>query len=352
MQNILKLQLKLVPELLEILDVRYNILKNIYYNQPIGRRLLASSVNLSERVVRSEINFLKDQKLIDVNTAGMTVTKEGEEVLSELKNFIIEIKGFHSLESYIKNALNLKDVILVPGDADEEEVVLNELGKMASNYIKNILKDNIIISLTGGNTVKEVVDNFPVINNLKNIMVLPARGGMGKNIEIQSNTLAGRLASKLNANYEILHIPDNLSNETFEALLNDDGIREIFNNIENSYIVIHGVGDANEMSEKRDLKPEVISSIKELGAVGEAYGHYFNYDGEIVYSMSTIGIKEDKISSVENMIAVAVGKYKAKAIIATTRNRSNEVLFTDEATAKEIYTILVNEKVINLDNKY
>ncbi|KIE46176.1 putative sugar-binding domain protein [Clostridium argentinense CDC 2741] len=343
MQEILKLQLKLVPELLEIMEERYNILKNIYYNQPIGRRLLAANVNLSERVVRSEINFLKEQKLIDVNSLGMTITKEGEEILQGLKNFIGELRGFQSIECYIKEILNLREVIIVPGDVDEDKAVLNELGKIASNYVKNILKDGIIISLTGGNTVKEIVDNFPKINNFNNITVLPARGGIGKDIEAQSNTLAGRLASKLNANYEILHIPDNISEDTFEALINEKGIREIFSKIENSYIVIHGVGDANEMSQKRDLSKEVIENIKKLNAVGEAYGHYFNYNGEIVYSMPTIGIKIDKISSVENMIAVAAGKYKAKAIISAIRGRSNEVLITDEATAKEIYNTLLTD---------
>lgn len=340
MQEIMKLQLKVVPELLEIMEERYNILKNIYYNQPIGRRLLAANVNLSERVVRSEINFLKEQKLIDVHSLGMTITKEGEEVLQGLKDFVGKLKKFQSIECYIKETLNLKEVIIVPGDVDEDRAVLRELGKIASNYIKNILKDGIIISLTGGNTVKEIIDNFPKINNFNDITVLPARGGIGKNIEIQSNTLVGRLASKLNANYEILHIPDNISEDTFEALINEKGIREIFNKIENSYIVIHGIGDAVEMSYKRDLSRDIIENIKKLNAVGEAYGHYFNYNGEIVHSMPTIGINADKISFIENMIAVAAGKYKAKAIISAVRDRTNEVLITDEATGKEIYNIL------------
>ena len=95
-----------------------------------------------------------------------------------------KLKKFQSIECYIKETLNLKEVIIVPGDVDEDRAVLRELGKIASNYIKNILKDGIIISLTGGNTVKEIIDNFPKINNFNDITVLPARGGIGKNIEI------------------------------------------------------------------------------------------------------------------------------------------------------------------------
>ena len=35
----------------------------------------------------------------------------------------------------------------------------------------------------------------------------------------------------------------------------------------------------------------MINELEELGAVGEAFGHYFNESGEIVYSTPTIGVK-------------------------------------------------------------
>ena len=59
MQEILKLQQKLVPEFLELLEKRYNILRTIYYEQPIGRRLLANNLGIGERIVRTEIDLLK-----------------------------------------------------------------------------------------------------------------------------------------------------------------------------------------------------------------------------------------------------------------------------------------------------
>ena len=85
MQSILKLQQKIVPELIELLEKRYNILRTIYYNQPIGRRILANDICISERIVRNEINFLKSQNLIEVNASGMFITTDGEEILNKLK---------------------------------------------------------------------------------------------------------------------------------------------------------------------------------------------------------------------------------------------------------------------------
>jgi central glycolytic genes regulator len=340
MEDILKLQQKLMPELLEVLKIRYDILRNIKYNQPIGRRLLASTVNLSERVVRSETNFLKEQNLIDVNTLGMWVTNEGEEVLKGLKLFVREVNGLYGLETKLKEGLNIKDVIIIPGDINKDNSLLSEIGKATASYVNDILKDDIAISLTGGRTVKEVVDNIQKTSKFKNMKVLPARGGMGKDIEVQSNTLVQALANKLQASYELLHIPDNLSHSTFETLLKEEEIKRIFDMIEHSFILIHGIGIAETMYKKRNLSSEITLNIEKYGAVGEAYGHYFNNDGEIVYSMPFIGIPRNRISQVNNMIAVAAGTEKTKAIIAVERNKTNSILVTDEATAREILKCL------------
>ena len=186
-QEILELQKKIVPELVDTLEKRYNVLRTIYHNQPIGRRILAEKLNSGERTVRTEIGFLKEQGLIEINTPGMTVTDEGEEILQKLKDFIHEIKGLSEIEDQIKNLLNLKKVIIVPGNLEENHLVLKDLGKACSNYVKDVLKDNSIIALTGGSTLKEVVEAFPKINNLSNIQVVPARGGMGKKVETQAD---------------------------------------------------------------------------------------------------------------------------------------------------------------------
>ncbi len=343
MEKLLNLQQKIVPELLEVLDVRYTILKNIKYREPIGRRLLSTIVNLSERVLRSETDFLKMQGLIDVKSSGMYITEEGEEVFNGLKAFMKEISGLNSIEEELKELLKVREVIVINGDVKEDNTLYTELGKAAANYLKSIIKDNTTISLTGGRTVKEVIDNFVPITKFKNIRILPGRGGMGKEIEIQSNTLVENLANKLGATYEMLHIPDNISSDSFKALIKESDIKETFENISKSNILIHGIGLAKEMCDKRSLCKEVKDRILEAGAIGEAYGHYFNNKGEIVYSMPSIGITKDRIKNIPNIIAVAAGVEKAEAIMAIQKGKENSTLVTDEATAKEILKLFSKE---------
>lgn len=336
MQEILSLEKKIVPELVEVLDKRYSILRTIYYNQPIGRRVLANHLDLSERIVRSEINFLKSQNLIEINTPGMTVTEEGQEVVDRLKDFIHEIKGLSDIEENIKSFLGLKDVVIVPGDVKKNKTILKDLGKATANYLKAIIRDNNIIAITGGNTIKEFVEAVPKMSYLSNILVLPARGGMGRKVEIQANTLAASLAQKLNGSYKLLHIPENLSLSLLDTLLKEKEIKEVIDNIHKADILIYGIGEALVMAEKRDVSSEEYNKLKSLGAVGEAFGCYFNKDSQVVSENTSIGININEARKINTHIAVAAGENKVDAIIATMMNNHNAVLVTDEAAGRKI----------------
>lgn len=341
-QEILALEKKIVPELVELLEKRYNILRTIYYNQPIGRRVLATELSLGERIVRTEINFLKEQNLIEINTPGMTVTEEGVQVVEELKDFVREIKGLSDIEEYIKNALGLKGVIVVPGDVESNPYVLKDLGKAASSYVKEIIKDDSIIAITGGSTVKEVVEEFPKIHSVSNVLVIPARGGMGRKMESQANTLAAKLAEKINGSYKLLHIPENVSQEVLDGLLKEKQIKDVIQCIHKADILIYGIGNAIHMAGKRGVSEEDIKKLQELGAVGEAYGCYFDKNSKVVSDNATIGININDAKKISTHIAVAAGKNKVEAIIATEMHNSNAVLVTDEAAATKIIEIMKN----------
>ena len=344
MQEILDLQRKIVPELVEVLEKRYNVLRTIFYNQPIGRRMLASELNLGERVVRNEIDLLKSQNLIEINTPGMTVTKDGQYVLEGLKEFIHQIKGLNDIEESIKSFLGLKDVVIVPGNVEENPATLKELGKAAANYMKNIIKNNDIIAITGGSTIKEVVEAFPKVSNFSDVLVIPARGGMGRKVESQANYLAAALANKVNGTYKLLHIPENVSMEVLEGLLKEKQIKEVIENIHNADILIYGIGNAIHMAKKRGLSEEYINKLENLGAVGEAFGCYFNKASQVVSENTPVGININDAKKINTHIAVAAGENKVEAIIATEMNNSNAVLVTDESAGRKIAELIKSYK--------
>lgn len=342
LEEVLKIQQKIIPEMIEVMEKRYNILRNIYYNQPIGRRMLARNLDISERIVRTEINFLKEQNFIEITLPGMIITPYGEEVIDKLKNYIHQIKGLNDLEEIIKERLGIKNVVIVPGNLDEDLNVMKELGKASANYLKSILDDGNVIALTGGTTVRDVVENMPKLNNLTNVTIVPARGGMGRNLETQANTLVSKLANKFNCNYKLLHAPDNLSSEAVNAMVKEKSVKDILDIIYSANVLIYGIGRADEMARRRGLSNEEIEMLKLKGAVGEAFGYYFDREGNVVYYTPTMGIKNHHIGDVEHIIAVAGGGSKGEAIISTELNNKNGVLVTDEGAAKEILKLFNN----------
>lgn len=342
LRDLLVLEKKIVPEMLELLEKRYHILKSIYYNQPIGRRALSQELDIGERIVRTEVNFLKEQGLVDINSIGMMVTKEGESILDSLERIIHEINGLSSVEEKLQKYLGVIKVIVVPGEVDNDKTVLKEMGRIAGSYIKKLINENSIVALTGGTSVEQVVENFPRVYK-PNALIVPARGGIGRDVETQASTLAAKLAGKLGANYQLLHVPDNLSHGALETMMNEPDIKETIENVSKADILIFGIGRADDMSKRRGLQEEQIQKLLEKGAVAEAFGYYFNKKGEVIYKTPTMALSFDDVKNIENIVAIAGGTNKAEAIIATKTYNPAMVLVTDEGAAKEMLRLILGE---------
>ena len=63
-KKLVDLQRLVIPEISTLIELRYNILSTVKSEAPIGRRNLAYVLDMSERQVRNEIDFLQEQKLV------------------------------------------------------------------------------------------------------------------------------------------------------------------------------------------------------------------------------------------------------------------------------------------------
>ena len=92
MNQTITLLKQIAPELTQYINQRFDILEGIYSCQPIGRRTLSEEIGLSERILRNEIQVLKEQQLIRLTSKGMLLTTEGNDVLEQLKQIVAIIK--------------------------------------------------------------------------------------------------------------------------------------------------------------------------------------------------------------------------------------------------------------------
>lgn len=336
MRQWIDVQRKLLPDLLAIMQKRYEILQHIRLMQPIGRRTLSLNLGISERVLRSEVQFLKEQNLLDITAAGMSVTSEGNDVLMQLEDMMREVLGLKELERKIKKRLPVEDVIVVAGDSDQSPWVKREMGRACVSRIKDALTENAIVAVTGGTTLAAVAEMMTPDTKYRNVLFVPARGGLGEDVTNQANTICARMAEKAMGHYRLLHVPDQLSNETYQSIIEEPAIKEVLELIKSSTIVIHGIGDAKTMAERRKTPPEEMKKIEQNEAVAEAFGYYFNQYGEVVHKVNTVGIQLEDVRHVPCVIAVAGGASKAKAIQAYMKQANRCILITDESAAKQL----------------
>lgn len=336
MDKLLNSQKKLIPQVIELMERRYSILRQISLSEPIGRRTLSNMMDISERVVRSETELLKEQGLINVAVSGMTITEEGLNLLDELKDLMNNVMGLSRLQNRIKDKLDIKKAIVVPGSYDKNETLLKDVAKHGADYFLSILKNGDTVSITGGSTMLEFANNLKNDKKYIDVTIVPARGGVGKEVETQSNNVVAKVGKKLNSNYRLLHIPDELGIEAMKTLSLEPEINSTLNYIKQTDILVFGIGRADQMAMRRKLPQEKVDDILTKGAVGEAFGHYFNKNGEIVHELNTVGIELDTFKSIENCIAIFAGISKAEAVVAMSKINKNIVIVTDEESAYKI----------------
>ncbi|ARK32032.1 sugar-binding transcriptional regulator [Halalkalibacter krulwichiae] len=339
MQVLLDIQKKLLPDLLEVMIKRYRILHYIKLMQPIGRRSLSANLQLSERVLRGEVTFLKDQGLVHVATAGMSITEEGEKLFLQLEDMMKDLLGLRELEKKLEADLGVKKVIVVAGNSDQDNWVKREMGRACISELKRIIEPEDVVAVMGGTTLAAVAEMMQPDPKIKKAVFVPARGGLGEQVENQANTISAELASRAGAQYRLLHVPDQISEEAYSSLVLEPSVKDILKLIQSACTVIHGIGDAKTMAKRRDSVNSFIDKLNREEAVAEAFGYYFNRSGELIHKQRTIGLQLDDLGEHKSVISVAGGSSKAEAIAAYMKYRPSDVLITDEAAAESLLNI-------------
>ncbi len=335
MRKLLQLQKKLLPDLMQTFQMRYEILQRVSRTGTIGRRSLATELGLTERVLRSELDILREQGLLDTGTSGMTLSEAGRQLLDDLEPHVKDLLGLSELEEQVRAAFSLKRVIIVPGDSDDSDHVKWELGRAGARMLRDNMSLGDVVAVMGGSTMFRMASQFSMPSAQKDNWFVPARGGLGESVDYQANTIASELAKRTGARYRMLHVPDHLSEEAYQTIMQEPGVREVVDMIRSARIVVHGIGDAITMAQRRKVNGATMEEIRRDGALAEAFGYYFDRDGKVVHRMATAGLRLEDIQSAEVVIGIAGGRSKGEAIASVLRFGHDDVLVTDEAAAME-----------------
>lgn len=335
--KLIEAQRKLVPEMMELLQQRYKVLKFIEVAGPIGRRPLGQMAGISERECRNLMETLRAEGLIRIAKEGATITGDGAAVLESLGPTIDEwtVQGLAARK--LADLLGIKNVKIVPGDCDQNSAVKSLIGKEAAMEFTNRIGDGGIIAVTGGSSIAAIPPYIHPSENAERLHFIAARGGVGDDIGLQANVIAASFAQASGGTYSTFYYPESLSAEAHEVFKRESTAIQMMELYAKTDCVLHGIGDAQHMAGLRNTPADECEQLKAQGAKGEAFGYYFDSNGNVVHRIRTVGIQTEQLKNVPTILAVAGGKSKAEAILSYMASAPRQtILVTDEGAAREM----------------
>ncbi len=337
--EIIRLMQSLAPDLAAEMAQRALVLERIAAMAPVGRRQLAIRLHLTEREVRACADKLREQGFIRLDPAGMTLTEKANEILPAVQHFTRAMNDLTGLEEQLAELLCVGRVCIVPGDADADAALIDEVGRAAARRVRGMLHSGSTLAVAGGSTMAATARAMHSPSPL-HVMVVPARGGWGKAVRTQANTLAAEIASRLGGHHRLVHLPDHMDEAVKQEMLRLPDVREVMELIQRADVILHGIGCAEEMLRDTPTPPAKARKLLADGAVGESFGAYYDREGVCLLESSSVGVDLARLSPGCRMIAVAAGRHKAEAIIAVLRHDRHALLVTDEGAAREMLRIL------------
>ena len=340
--DMISLMQRLAPDLTEEMARRALILERIHALQPVGRRQLAAALRMPEREIRNTAALLKELGYLELNASGMSLTEQADGLIPAADAFSRALSGITEMEIRLSSLLPVEDVVIARGNADTDLHVLNDVGRLCAARLRSLLLSGETLAVTGGRTIAAVAQNLQPGPPL-NVMVVPARGGMGRSAELQANTLASAIANRLGGHYRLIHLPDHLDPTALQELIKLPEISEVMDLISRADVVLHGISDARDALRDPRLSRKEQAALRDGQARGECFGCFFDPEGRLLLRLSSVGVDPERRKRGCRMVAAAAGESKAEAIIAALRHDRHRLLVTDEGAAEKMLRLLEDD---------
>jgi DNA-binding transcriptional regulator LsrR (DeoR family) len=246
------------------------------------------------------------------------------------------------LEEALVSRFNLKAARVMVTEHESNDEMLRGLGVLAAAYFNQILQDNMVVGISWGSALYQMIQALPPANRnaVEVVQLIGATGS--ENILTDGPILAQLLAAYLKSPCRYVHAPLVVESQVVrDSLLQVHSIRDTLNRAADANIALVGIGslDPDLYSLKRAgyiSEPE-RQEIENTGVVGDICGHHYRIDGEcpdISINQRVIAVDLKTLSNIPNVIAVAGGGRKGPAILGALRGGFVDVLITDAAAAE------------------
>jgi DNA-binding transcriptional regulator LsrR (DeoR family) len=252
------------------------------------------------------------------------------------------------LERRLKDKYHLEAAFVVNSGEASYETTLQLVGRMGAVYLEQVFKDETVVGIGWGTSISELERYLPhlPLSGVRVVQVIGAVGGQS-NPHVDGPGVAANFATKLNADYHILHSPLFLDNDVAcNTLKQQKQIAETLEEGVNADIALLGIGTIevdplySSIFRSGFMTEQEVLEVKDRGGVGNFCGMILDKDGKILdHSINYRTMAVDLVRLRENckmIVGVAAGEKKHKAIESVLNGNWLDVLITDSAAIRPI----------------
>jgi DNA-binding transcriptional regulator LsrR (DeoR family) len=226
---------------------------------------------------------------------------------------------------------NLKDAFVVPS-APGSSSLNDTIAKAAAMYISDRITENTYINIGYGDTLGRVINHLATITEAP-LSAVSLTGGV-------SYYLPNTFSSKFNAKLFLYPAPLVVSTkELCSAMQNEPSVQEISRMVTLASMTVVGIGGIRE--DATIIKNGIFTKndflyLSMQGAVGDILSHFIDQDGNPIHTDIEDRLLSTSLATLHtlpNVIGVAAGDSKLKAIRASLKGGYLNVLITDEQTS-------------------
>lgn len=295
---------------------------DLYYNRDISQSDIAKLMDISRPTVAKLLKSAKQKRIVEITISDP------------------QKRRYSELERQLEKLFKLQEVIIA--DTVDETRQKDVLAEMAAGYLKSILKDNDVIGVGMGTTLRYIAPYAST--RFQNLTFVPLLGGSGNmDVTLDANHVVDVLAKAFGGNGLHLYVPAVVSRaQTKKTLLKEESVRKVMNCYERLNVVMVGIGTGDERSsafQSGYYSDEMKERVREAEVCGDICMHLFGRDGDvdrIEYNKQVFGINLNKLKKIPYAIGIASGIHKAEAIHGAIRGGYINVLVTDAQCAEAL----------------
>lgn len=298
----------------------------MYYEGGLTQQQIAKKLDISRQYVSRLLTAAKEKGIVKISIFDPTFEDP------ELKERMISTFGLH-------------DVVLAPSEALEPSALRAQIGLAGADYLARTLRKESMVGIGWGRTLFEIINALPHDQKIP-IQVIPLIGGIGDMSPFfQVNELARRLAETFGGTFRYIYAPAFTQNEAILDSISRTQEVEQLNKFWNQLdVAVIGIGhvEFQQMSSMffaDHILPGTLAQLEANGAVGDVCGRFYTIEGKPVnVGPGVIGMNLEQLRAIPEVIGIAGGLEKTKAIIGALHGGFIKTLVTDTATARELLT--------------